>query len=160
MAQPAAGPARRHHGHPLRPPPAATCGSPYRSRRATARWVVDGWAASRYEPDTVATRDLDVTLAAGRVLHAELASWVPARPAQLPGEGPGQLVHTELFLNVLIDGYGAPVVIDVRPAWLPTQVAEALCVLDAVAAGDAPETVLAGRAMAAEAAAYRALNPR
>lgn len=43
-------------------------------------WVVEGWAASRYEPGTVACRDLDVTLAAGHLLHAHLASAVPVRP--------------------------------------------------------------------------------
>ncbi|HCB03668.1 MAG TPA: aminoglycoside phosphotransferase [Nocardioides bacterium] len=121
-------------------------------------WVVDGWAASRHEPGTVATRDLDVTLAAGRVLHAELASWVPTRPAQLAGDE-GQLVHTELFGNVLLDGYGAPVVVDVRPAWLPVQVAEGLCVLDAVAAGEAPDSVLARWDVDA-ARDYRRVNPR
>ncbi|WP_345462120.1 hypothetical protein [Nocardioides marinquilinus] len=46
-------------------------------------WVVDGWGASRYEPGTVACRDLDVTLAAGRVLHARLAVAVRERPAGL-----------------------------------------------------------------------------
>ena len=121
-------------------------------------WAVEGWAASRYEPGTVATRDLDVTLAAGRVLHAELASWVPVRPAQLLGED-GQLVHTELFGNVLLDADGAPVVVDVVPAWLPTRVAEALCVLDAVGAGAAPESVLA-RWDVDTAREYRRVSPR
>ncbi len=46
-------------------------------------WVVEGWGASRYEPGTVACHDLDVTLAAGRLLHARLASAVPARPDAL-----------------------------------------------------------------------------
>ncbi len=44
------------------------------------RWVVDGWAASRYEPDTRPCRDLDVLLATGRLLHARLASVVPSPP--------------------------------------------------------------------------------
>ena len=48
-------------------------------------WVVDGWGASRFEPGTTACRDLDVLVAAGRVLHAELASAVPERPAGLEG---------------------------------------------------------------------------
>lgn len=47
-------------------------------------WVVDGWAASRYEPGTVTCRDLDVTIAAGHVLHARLASLVLERPDRLP----------------------------------------------------------------------------
>lgn len=109
-------------------------------------WVVEGWAAFRHEPGSALTTDLDVTLAAGRVLHAELASWVPSRPE-------GQLVHTALFGHVLLDGYGAPVVVDVRPGWLPVAVAEALCVLDAGV--DLPD-----RAGTAAARAYRELNPR
>lgn len=43
-------------------------------------WVVDGWAASRYESGTTACHDLDVILAAGRLLHARFASLVPTRP--------------------------------------------------------------------------------
>ena len=131
-------------------------------------WVVEGWAASRYEPDTVATDDLDVTLAAGRVLHAELAAWVPTRPEALPScSAPGsQLVHSELFGNVLLDGYGAAVVIDVVPAWRPARWAEAVCVLDAVAAGAAPASVLARFGTEAEreelaaAERFRAAAPR
>lgn len=46
-------------------------------------WVVDGWAACRYEPDAVTCRDLDVTLAAGRLLHAQLAAAVRTRPPGL-----------------------------------------------------------------------------
>ncbi len=48
-------------------------------------WVVEGWAASRYEPDTVACHDLAVLRAAGRLLHARLASAVPRRPSWLEG---------------------------------------------------------------------------
>ncbi|MDO9457486.1 MAG: hypothetical protein Q7T52_15430, partial [Nocardioides sp.] len=47
-------------------------------------WVVDGWGATRHEPGTTRCEDLDVTLAAGRVLHARLASAVPEPP---PGLG-------------------------------------------------------------------------
>ena len=46
-------------------------------------WVVDGWAASRFEPGTTACRDLEVTLAAGRVLHARLDAVVRERPGGL-----------------------------------------------------------------------------
>lgn len=48
-------------------------------------WVVDGWAASRFEPDTTACTDLDVLVATGRVLHARLAVAVLERPAGLDG---------------------------------------------------------------------------
>lgn len=48
-------------------------------------WVVDGWAASRYEPGTTTCTDLDVVVAAGRVLHAELASALASRPDVLDG---------------------------------------------------------------------------
>ena len=44
------------------------------------RWVVDGWAASRYEPDTHPCHELDVLVATGRLLHAHLASAVPSSP--------------------------------------------------------------------------------
>lgn len=43
-------------------------------------WVVEGWGASRWEPGTVTCTDLEVMVAAGRVLHAELASAVPVKP--------------------------------------------------------------------------------
>jgi hypothetical protein len=43
-------------------------------------WVVDGWAASRYEPDSTHCRDLSVLVAAGRLLHAHLAHAFPVRP--------------------------------------------------------------------------------
>lgn len=44
------------------------------------RWVVDGWAASRHEPDATRCRDLDTLLATAHLLHARLASRVPTRP--------------------------------------------------------------------------------
>ncbi|MDQ4052380.1 MAG: aminoglycoside phosphotransferase, partial [Actinomycetota bacterium] len=46
-------------------------------------WVVDGWGASRYEPGTTACHDVDVLLATGRVLHAQLDSVVRSRPDAL-----------------------------------------------------------------------------
>lgn len=126
-------------------------------------WVVQGWGASRWEPGTQLCEDPAVVRAAGRLFHAELASAVGARPAGLPGWpgsalgdlpdtpvvrrvrpalldprevplGPEQLVHTELAGNVLLDAAGAPVVLDVVPAWGPARWAEALCVLDTWAA--------------------------
>jgi hypothetical protein len=59
-------------------------------------------------------------------------------------ELPSQLVHADLSGNVLLDAYGAAVVVDVSPAWRPVRWAEAVCVLDAVACGDAPRSVLSG----------------
>ncbi|WP_338748291.1 aminoglycoside phosphotransferase [Janibacter alittae] len=41
-------------------------------------WVIDGWAATRYEPGAVPLTDLAATRAVGAVLHAELAVRVPA----------------------------------------------------------------------------------
>ena len=135
-------------------------------------WVVDGWGASRWEPGTTTCTDLDVLVATGRLLHAQLASAVPTRPDGLDGRedrwaraereafegspsgpplvrrlaglrddtplGPDQLVHADLACNVLLDAAGAPVVIDVAPAWRPVRWAEAVCVLDAVLWLDAP----------------------
>ncbi len=46
-------------------------------------WVVDGWAATRWEPGTRECEDPGVTLAAGRLLHAELAVAVPRPPEAL-----------------------------------------------------------------------------
>ena len=94
-------------------------------------WVVDGWGASRYEPGTVVCDDLDVTLAAGRLLHAELDSLVRERPPGLDVDpdspGPDQLVHAALDGNVLLDAHGAPVVVDVSPAWRTVKWAEQVC---------------------------------
>ncbi len=45
------------------------------------RWVVDGWAATRYEPGTTHCTDLDVVVASVRLLGARLAVTVPERPA-------------------------------------------------------------------------------
>lgn len=151
-------------------------------------WVVEGWGASRYEPGAVATGELDVVLAAGRVLHAELAVRIPTPPAAVSrrqdrwataervafGEAaapaelaervadlvdalaplaplalPSQLVHADLAGNVLLDPAGAPVVIDVSPAWRPARWAEAVAVLDSVVRGDAPRSVLSAYAAGA-----------
>jgi uncharacterized protein (TIGR02569 family) len=129
-------------------------------------WVVDGWGASRWEPGTTSCTDLDVLVATGRLLHAELAGVVPSRPEGLSRRddrwacaereafegsptgsglvrrlsdlrdetplGREQLVHADLAGNVLLDAAGAPVVIDLAPAWRPARWAEAVCVLDAV----------------------------
>jgi hypothetical protein len=148
-------------------------------------WVVEGWAASRYEPGTVGCRDLEVTRAAGHLLHARLATVVTERPAGLDaragrwaaaervafgeaplpdldpealdlvtraraaigGEavtGPAQLVHADLAGNVLLDAAGAPVVLDVSPAWRPARWADAMCVLDSVRRHHAPPAALDG----------------
>ncbi|WP_341925737.1 hypothetical protein [Nocardioides psychrotolerans] len=57
--------------------------------------------------------------------------------------GPDQLVHADLAGNVLLDAFGAPVVIDVAPSWRPVLWAEAVCVLDAVMWLGAPLGALA-----------------
>ncbi|WP_139979413.1 aminoglycoside phosphotransferase [Nocardioides litoris] len=139
-------------------------------------WVVEGWGASRFEPGATPCTDLEVTLAAGRLLHARFAVAVPERPAALAERddrwaraerlvfgpvddllaastgtpagpvvervaaaldpaadlGAVQLVHADLAGNVLLDALGAPLVIDVAPAWRPLAWAEAVAVLDAV----------------------------
>lgn len=149
-------------------------------------WVVDGWGATRYEPGARACDDLDVTLAAGRVLHAQLAATIRSRPPGIADRtdrwahaerlvfgpahallaaaagthaaavvraaerllddrdlGPDQLVHADLAGNVLLDGRGAPVIIDVAPAWRPLRWAEAIAVLDSVLWHGADREVLA-----------------
>ena len=45
--------------------------------------VVDGWAATRFEPGTTPCRDLAILRATAHLLHAHLASAVPERPAGL-----------------------------------------------------------------------------
>ncbi len=47
------------------------------------RLVVDGWAATRFEPGTTQCRDLASLRATARLLHARLAVTVPARPKAL-----------------------------------------------------------------------------
>lgn len=46
-------------------------------------WVVDGWGASRYEPDTTACHDPALLGATGRLLHARFDEAVRARPTGL-----------------------------------------------------------------------------
>ncbi len=147
-------------------------------------WVVEGWAASRWEPGTTRCRDLAVLVATGRLLHAELALACPERPGALSRRtdrwavaeravfeapprtalGPDQLVHADLAGNVLLDAAGIPVVIDIAPAWRPALWAEAVCVVDLVAAGDAEATALeawsdeAEREALARAVAFRELS--
>ena len=161
-------------------------------------WVVEGWGASRWEPGTTRCTDVDVLVATGRLLHAELASVVPERPEGLAGRddrwaraereafdgtpsgpefvrrlaamrdatplGRDQLVHADLAGNVLLDAAGAPVVIDVAPAWRPHRWAEATCVLDAVLWLDAPASRLdewtagADRQAMVRAALFRLLS--
>ena len=45
--------------------------------------VVDGWAATRFEPGTTPCHDLAVLRSTAHLLHARLASVVPERPAEL-----------------------------------------------------------------------------
>lgn len=45
--------------------------------------TVDGWAATRFEPDTTPCRDLPTLRATAHLLHAHLADVVPERPPAL-----------------------------------------------------------------------------
>lgn len=80
--------------------------------------------------------------------------------------GPEQLVHADLAGNLLLDADGAPVVIDVSPAWRPVLWAEAVCVLDAVISHGAPLEALtewergAERQAMLRAALFRVLSHR
>lgn len=148
-------------------------------------WVVQGWAASRFESGTAACTDVRVAVAAGTLLHAQLAVACPERPASLVARGarvdraerlafspaypllaavlgkPGagvvrrvepylddrplgrdQLVHVALASSLLLDGRGAPVVVDLEPAWRPARWAEALAVVDGALAGRVDVDVL------------------
>ena len=148
-------------------------------------WVVQGWAASRFEAGTTACSDVNVAVAAGRLLHAQLAVTFPQRPPALvsrdvrrdraerlafsaayplltaalgkPGAsvvrrvepylddrsvGRDQLVHLDLASSLLLDARGAPVVVNLEPAWRPARWAEALAVVEAVLADRAALSVL------------------
>jgi len=81
-------------------------------------------------------------------------------------DGRCQLVHADLAGNVLLDADGAPVVLDVAPAWRPPAWAEAVAVLDAVVhlgAERARVSAYAGglaRATMLRAALFRVLSDR
>ncbi|GEP37969.1 hypothetical protein NPS01_16320 [Nocardioides psychrotolerans] len=85
----------------------------------------DRWA--RAERQAFGEQPLITAAGPGATLAARLHEAL--RPVDL---GPDQLVHADLAGNVLLDAYGAPVVIDVAPAWRPVRWAEAVCALDAV----------------------------
>jgi len=78
--------------------------------------------------------------------------------------GPDQLVHADLAGNVLLDASGAPVVIDVSPAWRPVLWAEAVSVLDSVVWHGAPLDAMrdwehgVGRQVMLRAALFRVLS--
>jgi uncharacterized protein (TIGR02569 family) len=99
----------------------------------TDRWAVAERVAFGQAPPPA--RDRDVTALVARVRDAVGAD---------PSVGPEQLVHADLAGNVLLDAAGAPVVIDVAPAWRPALWADAVCVLDAVLWLDAPRAALQG----------------
>jgi len=54
--------------------------------------VVDGWAATRFEPGTTPCRDLPTLRAAAHLLHAHLATSVPERPEGLGARDDGWAV--------------------------------------------------------------------
>lgn len=97
----------------------------------TDRWAEAERVAFGQQP----TPDRDPELIA---LLAKVRDAIAADPIA----GPEQLVHADLAGNVLLDAAGAPVVIDVAPAWRPVQWADAVCVLDAVLWLDASGAVL------------------
>ncbi|MBS43432.1 MAG: aminoglycoside phosphotransferase [Nocardioides sp.] len=83
-------------------------------------WVVEGWSACRYEPGTEVCRDPDVTLAAGRVLHAQLAASIRRRPPGLAGRGGAMLRAERLAFGpanaMLKEAVGTPAAAVVRRA--------------------------------------------
>ncbi len=98
----------------------------------------DRWA--RAERQAFGDEPLSVT-GPGEHLARRLAA---ALGPERAGLGPDQLVHADLAGNVLLDGVGAPVVIDLSPAWRPVLWAEAVCVLDSVLWHDAPPAAMLG----------------
>ena len=98
-------------------------------------WVVDGWAATRYEPGTVTCQDLALVRAAGALLHARLAVAVPARPAGLDARadrwavaeraafGEADLVTEDPALDRLVER-GRAAVVDEARLW-PDQLVHA-----------------------------------
>ena len=103
----------------------------------------------RRRPDVLARRQ-DRWAEAERLAFGPVSD-LPATPSvqrlaahlEVVDLGPDQLVHADLAGNVLLDAYGAPVVIDVSPAWRPTRWAEAVCVLDSTTWLDADQAALA-----------------
>lgn len=79
----------------------------------------------------------------------EIPEDAPALAHQLGTErddtdlGPDRFVHGDLAGNLLLDGAGAPVVIDVAPYWRPELWAEAVWTLDSVMWFDADVAVMA-----------------
>ncbi len=142
-------------------------------RSTDGRWVVSGWAASRYVSGRVEPRHDEVVGVAQR-LHAatahlarpgfladrddmyavaDAAAWGEAEP-ELPLDSGGttfarlagarrpvvlasQIVHGDLFGNVLFAGSAPPAVIDFTPYWRPPEWAAAVVVVDALAWGGA-----------------------
>ena len=60
----------------------ARCGWRCRCPARDGSLVVDGWAATRFEPGTTPCRDLATLRATAHLLHAHLASAVPERPGR------------------------------------------------------------------------------
>lgn len=142
-------------------------------RSSDGRWVVSGWAASRYLEGRAEPRHDEVVAVAQR-LHAasaelsrpaflddrvdlystaEAAAWGEIEP-ELPDRHGGdafaqlasarrpvdlrpQVVHGDLFGNVLFAGAAPPGVVDFIPYWRPPEWAAAVVVVDALAWGGA-----------------------
>jgi uncharacterized protein (TIGR02569 family) len=147
-------------------------------RSTDGRWVVGGWAATRYLSGRAEPRHDEVVSVAVR-LHAatstlprprflgarrdvfataDRVAWgeeeVPLDQS-LGGRlfdlmsgfgkqttGPSQVVHGDLFGNVLFDGSTPPAVIDFVPYYRPAEWAAAVVVVDALAWGGADEGIV------------------
>ncbi|MBF4162890.1 aminoglycoside phosphotransferase/kinase family protein [Nocardioides acrostichi] len=84
----------------------------------------------------------------------ELTAAALAVADQAPSLEPAQLVHVDLAGNVLLDLAGAPLVVDVSPAWRAPSWAEAVAVLDAVASLGAPVGLAEGWRLGAQRGAW------
>ena len=68
-----------------------------------------------------------------------------------PVAAPSQVVHGDLFGNVLFAGDAPPAIVDITPYWRPAGWAVAVIAVDALAWGDAPIEILGEWAQVAQA---------
>lgn len=147
-------------------------------RSSDGRWVVAGWAATRYVAGRPEPRH-DEVVAVSLRLHkatanlprprflanrsdvwavADRAAWGEEEPeldedsggaefrdlarARRPIELTEQVVHGDLFGNVLFAGTAPPAVIDFSAYWRPPEWAAAVIVVDALAWGGADDNLI------------------